>query len=226
MTTHLEMELENIRIKIFKMVDIAIEAVTGAVDSLKRSDMHLAEQIIHNDSVLDRLEITLDEECIRILVTKQPAAVDLRFVLTIIKMNAELERIGDLSTNIAKETIRLKGNKPLKPLIDLPRMSVIAIEMIKEAFNAFSNRDAVKAKMVIERDSEIDELKEQIQRELFSYLAENPNTYSQVFGLINMAQLLERIGDHATNIAERVIYYIKGIDIRHSLSLEDSKEHD
>ena len=220
MKTHLEQELENIRIKIFEMADIAIEAVSGAVDSLKRSDTQLAEKIIQNDSALDRLEITLDDECIRILVTKQPAAVDLRFVLTIIKMNAELERIGDLATNIAKETIRLNGEPPLKPLIDIPRMSAIAIEMIKEALDAFSDRDAVKAKMVIDRDTEMDDLKNQIHRELFSYLAENPKIYSQVFGLITVAQLLERIGDHATNIAERVIYFVKGIDVRHSSSFE------
>jgi phosphate transport system protein len=223
MTTHLEQELENLRIKIFEMADMAIEAVEGAVDSLKRSDAQLAEKIIQNDSSLDRMEIAIDDECIRIIVTKQPAAIDLRFVLTIIKMNAELERIGDLSTNIAKETIRLCGNPPLKPLIDIPHMSTIAIEMIKETFDAFSDRDAVKAKMIIERDREMDDLKKQLHRELFSYLAENPKTYSQVFGLITVAQLLERIGDHATNMAERVIYFVKGIDVRHTHSFEEGQ---
>jgi phosphate transport system protein len=223
MITHLEQELENLRIKIFEMADMAIEAVEGAVDSLKRSDAQLAEKIIQNDSSLDRMEIAIDDECIRIIVTKQPAAIDLRFVLTIIKMNAELERIGDLSTNIAKETIRLSDKPPLKPLIDIPHMSTIAIEMIKETFDAFSDRDAVKAKMIIERDREMDDLKKQLHRELFSYLAENPKTYSQVFGLITVAQLLERIGDHATNMAERVIYFVKGIDVRHTHSFEEGQ---
>ncbi len=221
MTTRLEQELENLRIKIFEMADMAIEAVEGSVESLKRSDARLAEKVIQNDSALDKMEIAIDDECIRIIVTKQPAAIDLRFVLTIIKMNAELERIGDLSTNIAKETIRLNGNPPLKPLIDIPRMSAIAVEMIKAVFEAFSDRDAVKAKMVIERDTEMDDLKKQINRELFSYLAENPKIYSQVFGLITVAQLLERIGDHATNMAERVIYFVKGIDVRHTHGMED-----
>ena len=223
MTTHLEQELENLRIKIFEMADMAIEAVEGAIESLKHSDTKLAEKIIQNDSSLDRMEIAIDDECIRIIVTKQPAAIDLRFVLTIIKMNAELERIGDLSTNIAKETIRLSDNPPLKPLIDIPHMSTIAIEMIKETFDAFSDRDAVKAKMIIERDREMDDLKKQLHRELFSYLAENPKTYSQVFGLITVAQLLERIGDHATNMAERVIFFVKGIDVRHTHSFEEGQ---
>ncbi|MCU0822670.1 MAG: phosphate signaling complex protein PhoU [Spirochaetes bacterium] len=224
MTTRLEQELENLRIKIFEMADMAIEALEGAVDSLKNSDAKLAEKVIQNDSALDRMEIAIDDECIRIIVTKQPAAIDLRFVLTIIKMNAELERIGDLSTNIAKETIRLNGNPPLKPLIDIPRMSATAIEMIKSVFEAFSDRDAVRAKLVIDRDREMDDLKKQIHRELFSYLSENPKTYTQVFGLITVAQLLERIGDHATNMAERVIYFVKGIDVRHTQSLEEGNK--
>ncbi len=215
MKTHLEQELENIKIKIFEMADLAIESVVKAIESLKKSDTKLANDILEKDTLLDDLEISIDEECVRILVTKQPAAVDLRFVLAIMKINTELERIGDLSTNIAKETIRLDGKPPLKPLIDIPRMSVIGIQMIKDSFESISEEDVDKAKKVIEKDQEIDDLNSQLYRELFSIAAENPKTFSEVFGLLTVAKMLERIGDHATNIAERAIFYIEGIDVRH-----------
>lgn len=216
MTTHLEQELDSIKIKIFEMADIAIESVSNAVLSLKKSDMALADNIIKKDELLDDLEVAIDEECVRILVTKQPAAIDLRFVLAVIKINTELERIGDLSTNIAKETIRLNGKTTLKPLIDIPRMAAISIEMIREAFEAISDKNVEKAQKVIQKDQEIDDLNNQLYRELFSYVAENPKTFTEIFSLLTIAKMLERIGDHATNIAERAIYFIQGIDVRHS----------
>ncbi len=215
MITHLEQELEAVKSKVFEMSDLAIEAISKAVESMKKGDTKLAEKVIQGDTELDRLEITIDEECIRILVTKQPAAKDLRLVTAFLKINTDLERIGDLATNIAKETIRLNGKPPVKPLIDIPRMAALCIEMIKESFLAFSERDVTRARNVIGRDKEIDELNLQIYRELFSYMAENPHNMSQSLGLIMVSKALERIGDHTTNIAERAIYYIEGIDVRH-----------
>ncbi len=216
MPTHLELELEAIKSKIFEMADLAIEAISKSVESLKKSDTTLAQSVIDGDSLLDQLEITIDDECIRVLVTRQPAATHLRLVLAILKINTDLERIGDLATNIAKETVRLQGQPTLKPLIDIPRMAEIGIEMIKDALRAITEMDPVIAEKVIERDNEIDELNIQIYRELFSYMAENPKSISQALGLIMIAKVLERIGDHATNIAERAIYYVNGVDVRHS----------
>ncbi len=216
MITHLEQELEAIKSKIFEMADLAIEAISKSVDSLKRSDTNLAQKVIDDDSLLDQLEITIDDECIKVLVTRQPAATHLRLVLAMLKINTDLERIGDLATNIAKETVRLNGQPTLKPLIDIPRMAEIGIEMIKDSLRAITDKDASIAEKVIERDNEIDELNIQIYRELFSYMAENPNSISQALGLIMVAKALERIGDHATNIAERAIYYVNGVDVRHS----------
>ena len=214
MAHYLEMELEFIKEKIFEMADCAIEAIIRSIDCLKKGDIERACKLIEDDRILDNLEVAIDDECIKVLVTRQPAAVDLRFVLAMLKINTDLERIGDLATNIAKETIRLNGKPLLKPLVDVPRMAEIAIGMIKESFEAITEKDVAKARNVISRDREIDELNIQIYRELFSYMAENARSITQALGLIMIAKALERIGDHTTNIAERAIYYIEGIDVR------------
>ena len=141
MITHLERELEEVKSKIFEMEDLAIESILKSVDSLKRSDMKLAEEVIRDDTLLDKLEITIDDDCIRILVTKQPAAIHLRFVLAMLKINTDVERIGDLATNIAKETIKLNGKPTLMPLVDIPRMASLCIEMIRDSFQSISEMD-------------------------------------------------------------------------------------
>jgi phosphate transport system protein len=216
MKTHLEQDLENTRAKIFEMADIAIETVVKAVDSLKNCDVSLAQKVIDSDSVLDELENTIDEMCIRILVTKQPAAIHLRLVLAMLKINTDLERIGDLATSIAKEAKRFEGRSLFKNPVDIARMTSVAIEMIKDSFAAISEKNVALAKQVIEKDNEIDALNVQIYRELLSYMAENPKIISDALSLTRVSKSIERIGDHATNIAERAIYYIEGVDVRHS----------
>ena len=216
MTTHLEQELENVKSKIFEMADLAIESIAKSVQSLKESDADLAGRVIRDDSVLDNLEVEIDNECIKILVTRQPAAVHLRFVLAMLKINTDLERIGDLSTNIANEAVNLHGRPTLKPLVDIPRMAELCIGMLRDVFTAITEWDAERARGVIARDRDIDTLNIQVYRELFTYMAENAHNISQALGLIMVSKALERIGDHVTNIAERAIYYIEGIDIRHT----------
>jgi phosphate transport system protein len=215
MTTHFEQELAHLSNLIYKMADIVIEAISKGVTSLKNSDVNVAREVIDGDTELDALEIEIDNECIKLLVTRQPAAVHLRLVLSYLKINTDLERMGDLASNISKETVRLNGKPTLKPLVDIPRMAEIAINMIKKAFQAISDKDADLAKKVVQMDNDVDELNMQIYRELFSYMAENPATISQALGLIMVAKALERIADHATNIAEKAVYYVEGIDIRH-----------
>jgi phosphate transport system protein len=215
MTTHFEQELKQLSNLVYRMADITIESISRAVTSLKNSDIKAASEVINGDNELDNLEIEIDNECIRLLVTQQPAAVHLRLVLSYLKINTDLERMGDLATNIARETIKLNGKPTLKPLVDIPRMTEIAIDMIEKGFQSISEKDAGLAKRVIQMDSEVDELNYQIYRELFSYMAENPATISQGLGLITVAKAIERIADHATNIAEKSVYYIEGIDIRH-----------
>jgi len=215
MQTHLEMDLEQIKIKIFQMADYAMEAVTSSVSALKNSDLDLAEKIIKNDERINRLEIEIDDECIKFLVTRQPAASDLRFILAMLKINTDLERIADLATTISKETIRINGTPLIKPLIDIPRMSEIAVKMINTAFISITEKNVEKAKSVICMDADIDELNMQIYRELFTYMGESSKNISQSLSLINVAKALERIGDHTKNIAERIVYYIQGEEIRH-----------
>jgi len=215
MQTHLEMDLEQIKIKIFKMADFAIEAVESSVTSLKNADIDQAKNIMKNDSIINKLEIEIDDECIKFLVTRQPAASDLRFILAMLKINTDLERIADLATNIARETVKINGATLIKPLIDIPRMSEIAVKMINTAFISITERDVDKAKSVILMDDEIDELNMQIYRELFTYMGESSKNISQSLCLITVAKALERIGDHTKNIAERAVYYIQGDDIRH-----------
>lgn len=198
------------------MADCAIEAICNSVRSLKNAEPALARKVLEDDSRLDSLEREIDNECIKVLVTRQPAAIHLRFVLAMLKINTDLERIGDLATNIANETIALAGSPPLKPLIDIPRMAEIAVSMIQDVFNAITERDASSARSVIARDREIDNLNMQVYRELFTYMAEDTRAITPALGLIMVAKALERIGDHVTNIAERAIYYIEGVDIRHS----------
>ncbi|TAL37182.1 MAG: phosphate signaling complex protein PhoU [Spirochaetes bacterium] len=216
MPTHLEQELEHAKMRIFEMADLAIEAIHRSVEAYKKSDGRLANEVIQSDNRLDELEKLIDDECIRILVTKQPAAADLRLVLAMLKINTDLERIGDFATAIAKEAIRLNGRAPLKPLVDIPIMAQYSVEMLKECFLAMTEKSTERARKVIERDADIDALNVQVYRELISYMLENPATISQALGLIMVSKALERIGDHATNIAERAIYYIGGEDIRHS----------
>lgn len=216
MPTHLEQELEAIKAKVYEMEDLAIEAIVNAVDALKTQDTRLAEKVIQGDTVIDRLEVEIDEECARIMVTKQPAAVHLRFVLALLKINTDLERIGDLATSIAREVIRIGDRPHVKPLIDIPRMADLAIGMIKSSFESIANKNVSQAKSIIREDEEIDKLNMQIYRELFSFMVENPRNVSEALGLIMVAKSLERIGDHATNIAERAVYYIEGVDIRHN----------
>jgi phosphate transport system protein len=213
--THLEQELESTRAKIFEMADLVVEAVVKAVDSLKKSDLKSAREVIKNDSKLDELENIIDEMCGRILVTKQPAAVHFRLILAMLKINTDLERIGDIATNIAKETLKFEGRPLFKNPLDIIRMGSIAVEMIRGSFNSISEKNVEIAKEVINKDNEIDELNVQVYRELFTYMAENPKLISDALSMIMVAKALERIADHATNIAEMAIYYIEGVEVRH-----------
>lgn len=215
MAQFLEHELQNIKAKIFEMADLAIEAISKSIESLKNSDIPLAENVINSDNALDMLEIEIDDACVKLLVTQQPAASDLRLLLAFVKINTDLERVGDLSTNIAKEVLSLQGKQLIKPLVDIPRMASLGITMLKESLQAITDRNVVPARKTIESDKVMDELHIQIHRELFSYMLENPRNITQALAMILIAKALERIGDHATNIAERAIYYIEGVDIRH-----------
>jgi phosphate transport system protein len=172
--------------------------------------------VIDDDSILDELENAINEMCVRFLATKQPAAINLRLLFAMLHINTDLERIGDLATNIAKEAKKFEGRSLFKNPVDIIRMTSVAIEMIKGSFNTISEKNVDLAKEVIDKDNELDELNISIYRELLSYMAENPKIITDALSFTTIAKTLERIGDHASNIAERAIFYIEGVDVRHS----------
>ena len=217
MERHFQRELESLKTSLIKMGSVVEENIAFAIRSVLEKRNDLTHKVIETDKRVDALEIEIDNAVIDLLALQQPVASDLRFIIAAQKINNDLERIGDLATTIAKQVINLEGKSPVKPLIDIPRMTDLAIAAIKDSLAAIAEWDSEKAKQVITRDSQIDELNIQIFRELLSIMAEAPTKISDAFALIMVARSLERIGDHATNIAERAVYYIEGIDIRHTL---------
>ena len=191
------------------------EAIRLAMKSMVDRDSKLARQVIQGDRDVNDLEIEVDETCHRLLALHQPMAGDMRFITSAMKINSDLERIGDLSVNIAERALALNEVAPLKPYIDIPRMAQIAQEMVKVSLDSLVNRDPVSAKKVCERDDEVDNLNDQIIRELISYMLEDRANIKRSLDLVMVSRQLERIADHATNVAEDVIYMVEGKDIRH-----------
>ncbi len=179
----------------------------------------LCTEVIDGDREIDQLEIEIDEACHSILGRKQPTAVDLRFLVAVMKINSDLERIGDSAVNIAQSAEQLNEQPILKPYIDLPHMSTLVQGMVRRSLDAFVQRDAKMAVEVCQGDDEVDGLYKQLFRELLTYMIEDPKTVSRALHLLLISRNLERIADHATNIAEDVIFYVEGRDIRHSLGV-------
>jgi phosphate transport system protein len=217
--THLQRqfdkELEDLKHKLIHMAATAETMIEQAVKELVQRDELLARKIPGHEDELNRLQIEIDEAALNLLATRQPVAVDLRFIMAAVKINSDLERIGDLVVNITECVHVLAGQPPLKPLIDIPRMAELARKMVRDSLKAFVGRDALLAEAVIMTDDQVDALKDQVLRELLTYRMADPQTIERSLALILIARHLERIGDHATNIAEDVIYMIQGRDVRH-----------
>jgi phosphate transport system protein len=208
-------ELAGLKEKILLMGSKVEEAIRLAMKSLVDRDSKLARRVIQSDHEINDLEIEVDEICHRLLALHQPMAGDMRFITSSMKINSDLERIGDLSSNIAERALTLNEVAPLKPFIDIPRMASIAQEMVKVSLDSLVNRDPAAATKVCERDDEVDNLNDQIIRELISYMLEDRANIKRALDLILVSRHLERIADHATNVAEDVIYMVQGKDIRH-----------
>jgi phosphate transport system protein len=182
----------------------------------------LAERVILEDDDLDRMEIEIDDLCFEILAREQPVARDLRFIATVIKIVKDIERIADNGVNIARRALEMMNEPELKPIIDVPVMADAALRALKESLDAFVNEDTEAAKRVIESDGYIDDVCEQMLRELLTYMLEDPSTISRALRLIFVARNLERVGDHAANIAEMVIFLVLGEDVRHGQGMQTS----
>lgn len=211
-------ELNEIRQKLLEMGGKVEVMISDSMKSLVERNSELAEATIAFDHQINHLEVEIDEKCLQVLATRQPAARDLRFITLALKIVTDLERIGDQCTAIAKRAKELNEQPPLKPYIDLPRMAEAAARMVKEALDAFVRADDALALKVCEDDQFVDDLNEQIQRELLTFMMGDPSTITRAIKVNYISKCLERISDHATNVAEMVIFMVKGKDIRHTMS--------
>ena len=216
MQRHFDEELAALRQKLIEMGTRSEESVRLAMMTLTARRESLAEEVFKMEQKINADEIEIEEETLRLIAQHQPVARDLRFLTTALKIINELERIGDLSVNIVEVALDLMRQPLLKPLIDLPRMAVIASGMVKDSLDAFMTEDSRKAKAVCERDDEVDSLNDQIFRELITYMIQDPSNIKRAVDLILCARHLERIADHATNISEDVFYIVEGKTIKHN----------
>jgi phosphate transport system protein len=208
-------ELQHLKEKLLKMGSLVEDAIKLSVQALVERDNELAQKIIDNDRLVNTLDVEMDEESIRLIAIRQPKAGDLRFITTAMKITSDLERMGDLGVNIAERALELNKEPILKPYIDIPKMREIAQGMTRDALDAFVRKDKKLAMDVIMRDDEVDDLKHSVLQELAFFMVQDPTTVTRAMKISFVAQYLERIADHATNIAEMVIYLIEGKIIRH-----------
>jgi phosphate transport system protein len=214
-SSHYEKELRDIKEGLIYLGALAEKAIELATEALVDRNAELARKVICDDSVIDQLDVEIEEKCIRILALRQPTARDLRYITTAIKINGHLERIGDMAANIAEKAILLSEEPPMKPYIDIPRMAEIARSMIKESIDALVNEDTDLARKVRMEDETIDNLNEQVFRELLTFMLEDPKKIHRALIIMQISKSLERISDHAVGIADMVMYMVTGKIVRH-----------
>jgi len=212
---HYEEELRNLRIRLLKMGGMVERQIADAVNSLVSRNSDEAREVIARDAEVNRMDVDIEGMCIRLLALRQPAAGDLRFITTGLKINYDFERIGDLAVNICERALELNQEPIVKPYIDIPRIADIAESMVKDSLDAFLRADCDLAEAVIARDDEVDQLNGQIFRELLSYMAEDRDAIGRATRILFISKNLERIADHASNVAEMVVFMVKGKTIRH-----------
>jgi phosphate transport system protein len=209
--------LEALKASLLHMAALAEQNVADATKAAKSRNVELAQEIVEKDELVDNLEIKIEEECIRLLATQQPLASDLRMLTAILKINSDLERISDHAVNIAESVEKIASKPPVKPLISIPMMAQIAQEMLKSAIDALVQEKPDLARQVCVRDDEVDDLNDEVIRELITYMIEDPRTISRALELINISKNLERVADLATNIAEDVVFIFQAKIIKHNV---------
>jgi phosphate transport system protein len=217
-TRHFQEELELLQQRLLSMGGLAEDRMGDSVRAVTQRDPALVERILVGDEPINALHIEIDDRCFKLLALHQPMAADLRGIVAAVKINTDLERVGDLAVNIAEATKRYLQHAPVKPLIDIPRMGDIAQSMLRDALDAFVRRDIDLAETVLAADDQLDALKTQIFRELLTFMLSDPGTIEPALDLILISRHLERIGDHATNIAEDVIFMVSARDVRHHIA--------
>ena len=212
---HFQQDLDALKERILAMGGLAEERVREAVRGLMDRDIAALDAVIIGDEPINDLHMELDDRCFKLLALHQPMAADLRVIVAAVKINTDLERVGDLAVNIAEASKRYLQHAPVKPLIDIPRMGELAQKMLRDSLDAFVRRDMPLAEAVLVADDTLDALKSQIFRELLTYMLQTPDTIEPALDLILISRHLERIGDHATNVAEDVIFILSARDVRH-----------
>ncbi len=213
--THYTAEMNRLKESLLAMASHTESALTRSMRALVERDDLLAQSVIDDDNIIDQFEVEIDDIAIHLLA-KAPVATDLRLTTAAMKISQNLERVGDSAVTIARRAIDLDTEQQLKPYVDLPRMATMSLEMLRDAISAFINREPERARAVIPRDTEVDNLNRQLHRELSSFMIERPANISRCLNLMVISKCLERIADHATNIAEDVVYLYEAIDIRHT----------
>ncbi len=212
---HFEQELEKLKFKLLEMSALVESAVYRSVKAVVEKDEELAQQVLKNEGRINELEIEIDDLAISLLALQAPLAADLRLVTAAIKINNDLERMGDLSVSIAQSAMALMKEPVIRPLIDIPHIAGLAQSMVRKALDAFVNRDADLARSVLASDDAVDNMRTASYHELISFMETNPQQIGQALYLLSVVRNLERIADHSTNIAEDVLFLVKGIDVRH-----------
>ncbi len=213
--THYYEEMDRLKESLLAMASHAESAVARSIRALIERDDPLAEKVITDDTLIDQLEIDIDDIAIHLLA-KAPLATDLRMTTVAMKISQNLERVGDSAVTIARRAIELGTEPQLKPYVDIPRMATMSLEMLRDSITAFINREPARARAVVPRDRDVDNINRQLHRELASYMVERPTTITRCLKLMTISKSLERVADHATNIAEEVVYLYEAVDIRHA----------
>ena len=217
MNRHFDEELGELKERLLYMASVVESMINYSVKSLVDRKEEFTKEVYKHEDEVNKIQVEIDDKCLKLIALHQPAAQDLRFLTSAMKINSDLERMGDQAVNIADASVKLLKQPPLKPLIDTPRMSEIVKKMVKDSLDAFVKKDVALAKKVMATDDEVDDLKDQIFRELLTYMSSDAANISRALELILISRHLERIGDHATNIAEDVIFLVEGKDVRHHL---------
>ena len=221
MERHFDEELIELKQKLLKMADTTQRMIHLAIEALVQRRESFAEEVFELEDDVNRMEIEIEEEVLRLLALRQPAARDLRLLTAILKINNDVERVADQAFNIAEISIQLMKEPPLKPLIDIPHMAQIAQRMIKDSIHAFVHHDPKLAQQVCADDDAVDRINDQIFRELLTYMMEDPRSITRAVELILVSRNLERMADHATNIGEEVVFIEEGKNIKHHLQEEE-----
>jgi phosphate transport system protein len=215
MTKHIERQIETLKERILRLGTLVEEAISKSITALINRDTALAQRVITNDAAIDAMEVEVEEECLKILALYQPVAADLRFVVAVLKINNDLERMGDLARNIAKRVTQLEGGDPYDLPPEIRTMATQAQEMVRQCLDAVVKRDPTLARQVREEDDIVDEARQRIQRRVLQGIKDHPENVENLLRINSVAKHIERIADMATNIAEDVVYMVEGDIVRH-----------